>query len=51
MYLPVKENEQGVTLVRGCTARIFEQILTDHADPYTYMMEILKSERYEKVTV
>lgn len=51
MHLPVKENEQGVTLVSGCTARIFEQILTDHADPYTYMMEILKSERYEKVTV
>lgn len=49
MQLPVKENEQGVTLVSGCTARLFEQILTDNANPYTYMMEILESERYEKI--
>lgn len=49
LQVPVKENEQGVTLVSGCTARIFQQILTDNIDPYTYMLEIIESERYEKI--
>lgn len=49
MQIPVTQNEQGVTLVSGCTARIFEQILADNTNPYTYMMEIIESERYEKI--
>ena len=49
MQIPVTQNEQGVTLVSGCTARIFEQVLVDNANPYTYMMEIIESERYEKI--
>ena len=49
LQVPVKMNEQGVTLVSGCTARLFEQILADNADPYTYMMGIVNSERYEKI--
>ena len=49
LQVPVKKNEQGVTLVSGCSARIFEQILTDNADPYQYMMEIIGSLRYEKI--
>lgn len=49
MQVPVKENEQGVTLVSGCTARIFEQILADNLNPYTYMLEVIESERYEKI--
>ena len=48
LQMPVTENEQGVTLVSGCTARIFRQILADNVDPYTYMLEIIESERYEK---
>ena len=47
--LPVTKNEQGVTLVSGCTARLFEQILADNTNPYTYMMEVVESERYEKI--
>lgn len=49
MQLPVTQNEQGVTLVSGCNARLFEQILADATDPYSYMMEILDSKRYEKI--
>ena len=49
LQVPVTENEQGVTLVSGCTARIFRQILADNVDPYTYMLEIIESERYEKI--
>ena len=47
--LPVTQNEQGVTLVSGCNARLFEQILTDNTNPYTYMMEIVESPRYEQI--
>ena len=47
--VPVRKNEQGVTLVSGCNARLFRQILVDNTDPYAYMMEILDSERYEKI--
>ena len=49
LQLPVTKNEQGVTLVSGCTARIFSQILVDNTDPYTYMTEIIESERYKKI--
>lgn len=49
LQVPVKQNEQGVTLVSGCTAKLFEQVLMDNADPYTYMMEILESKRYEPI--
>lgn len=49
LQLPVTKNEQGVILVSGCNARLFQQVLADNTDPYTYMMEVLGSERYEKI--
>lgn len=49
LQLPVTENEQGVLLVSGCNARLFEQVLTDSANPYSYMMEVVESKRYEKI--
>ena len=49
LQLPVTQNEQGVTLVSGCNARLFEQILADNTNPYTYMMEIVESKRYEQI--
>ncbi len=48
--LPVQMNEQGVILVSGCTARLFEQVCSGKADPYQYMMEVLGSPRYEPVS-
>ena len=46
---PVRMNEQGVALVSGCTARIFSQVMSGDLDPYTNMMRIIGSERYEKI--
>jgi len=49
---PVTKNEQGVLLVSGCTPRLFSMMadgsLSDMA-PYEFMMEVLMSERYEKI--
>lgn len=47
--LPVTKNEQGAILVSGCNARLFQQVMSDAVDPYTFMMEIVGSERYEKI--
>lgn len=49
---PVSKNEQGVLLVSGCTPRLFSMMadgsLSDRA-PYEFMLEVLMSERYEKI--
>ncbi|MBQ7574599.1 MAG: DUF2828 family protein [Clostridia bacterium] len=49
---PVTKNEQGVLLVSGCTPRIFSMVangsLSD-ASPYEFMLEVVMSERYEKI--
>jgi hypothetical protein len=49
---PVTKNEQGVLLVSGCTPRLFK-MMTDgklsESTPYEFMMEVLTSERYEKI--
>ena len=49
---PVTKNEQGVLLVSGCTPRLFAMMtdgsLSDRA-PYEFMLEVLMSERYEKI--
>ena len=46
---PVTKDERGVTLVSGCTPRIFSMLLEDRLNPYEYMMEILNSERYRDI--
>lgn len=49
---PVTKNEQGVLLVSGCTPRIFSMVangsLSDMS-PYEFMLEVVMSERYEKI--
>lgn len=50
---PVTKNEQGVLLVSGCTPRLFETIAGNNLDevtPYTFMLEVLEGERYEKIS-
>ena len=47
--LPVTMNEQGVALVSGCTPQVFGMLKNDSLDPYTYMVEILSSARYERI--
>ena len=49
---PVTKNEQGVMLVSGCTPRLFSQVLDSSLTamtPYEFMLEVLMSERYEKI--
>lgn len=50
---PVKKDERGVALVSGCTPSIFAQVMPNGEEPLTpfeQMMEILGSERYEKIS-
>lgn len=47
---PVTKNEQGVVLVSGVTPRIFSMIADGNLSPYTFMLEVLESERYAKIT-
>ena len=47
---PVTENEQGAILVSGCSPQIFSLVTKNEVpNPYTYMMEVLSSGRYEKI--
>ena len=47
---PVKKNEQGVVLVSGCSPQIFRMLQSGALDPYSFMMEVLSSERYSRIT-
>ncbi len=49
---PVTKNEQGVSLVSGCTPRLFSMIAygtMSAMTPYAFMLDVLGSERYEKI--
>ncbi len=46
---PVTKNEQGAVLVSGCSPQIFSMLSKNMLDPYTFMMDVLHSERYEKI--
>ena len=46
---PVTMNEQGVTLVSGMSPQIFSMLKEDKLDPYSFMMSVISSERYERV--
>ena len=49
---PVTKNEQGVTLVSGCTPRLFSMVAdgtVERMTPYDFMMEVLGGERYERI--
>ena len=46
---PVTMNEQGVAIVSGCTPKLFSMVASGRIDPYSVMMDIVGSERYEKI--
>ncbi len=46
---PVTKNQQGVTLVSGCTPRIFQMVASGTMEPYAFMLEVIGSERYAKI--
>ncbi len=45
--MPVTMNEQGVALVSGCTPRLFSMVASGDMSPYTVMMDVLGSGRYD----
>ena len=47
---PVTKNEQGVALVSGCTPRLFSMVASGSLNPYAFMLEVIESERYAKIT-
>jgi hypothetical protein len=46
---PVRENEQGVALVSGCTPRLFAQVTGKVTTPYEFMMYVIGSDRYAEI--
>ena len=46
---PVTMNEQGVILISGATSRLFSMIAEGSFSPYSFMLEILGSERYAPI--
>ncbi|MBR6825402.1 MAG: DUF2828 family protein [Oscillospiraceae bacterium] len=46
---PVTQNEQGVALVSGCSARIFSMLQSGLLSPMEYMLDILGAERYASI--
>ena len=47
---PVTQNEQGVSLVSGCTPRLFSMAAGGVLSPYAVMVDILSSDRYAEIS-
>ena len=46
---PVKMNDRGTVLVSGMSPQIFAMLKDDTMDPYTFMMSVISSARYERI--
>lgn len=46
---PVTMNEQGVALISGATPRVFSMVAGGNLSPYSFMLEVLNSERYAPI--
>ncbi len=46
---PVTMNEKGVILVSGMSPQIFAMLKDDNLDPFSFMMSVISSERYERI--
>lgn len=46
--VPVKQNENGVILVSGCSPSIFKMVM-EKTTPYKFMLKVLNSERYNLI--
>lgn len=49
MQVPVTKNEQGVVLVSGSSPHIFSMLQNNLLDPFSFMLEVLNSERYAAI--
>jgi hypothetical protein len=48
--VPVTIHDTGVALVSGASPKIFDMVKSNDIDPMKLMLEIVNSERYEKIT-
>ncbi len=46
---PVRMNDQGVTLVSGCSPQVFSMLKDGNLEPYKFMMSVLSAPRYERI--
>ncbi len=46
---PVTQNEQGVSLVSGCSPQIFSMAVSGEVTPYSFMMNVIQGERYASI--
>lgn len=49
--IPVRENENGVSLVSGFSPNIVKMVLSNKLDPYEILLEQLMSDRYKEITL
>ena len=47
---PVTMNEKDVVLLSGFTHKLFQMVIDDEIDPYSFMIVILTSLRYEMIS-
>ncbi len=47
---PVTVNEQGAILVAGCSVNLFEMVASGNLSPYQFMLDVLQSSRYAKIS-
>ena len=50
VHQPVKQNENGVCLVSGCTPRLFSMVSEGNLDPMLFMLDVINGERYAAIT-
>lgn len=48
--VPITKNELGVALVSGANPKIFDMLMSNNLNPYSYMVEVLNQERYKMIT-
>ena len=50
MQQPVRKSDKGVVLVSGCTPRLFALVASGETNPLDFMLEVVNSERYAKIS-
>jgi hypothetical protein len=50
MQVPVSRHESGTALVSGSSPKLFDMVKSGQLNPYNLMMDIISSERYNKIT-
>ena len=49
--IPLIENDLGVVLVSGFSQNVLKMVMSSNYDPYEVLVEVLDSERYDRITL